>query len=237
MTQGDGRVVVSFGGPGALTEFGYDHAVNTRSYPRQNAYGFIVGCVDPVRRAQPHDLRPSDADRERTVDVLREAAADGRLTLDEHHERVDRAYAARTLGELAELTVDLAEASGQPVRFESKPVLAVFGSEDIAGRWVVPDRLVVTALFGEVKLDLREALLQRRTAKVHANAIFGTVKFLVPEGVEVRMSGPVVLGTKSSRVRVPEQPDAPVIEVRSFVLCGEIKAESPRRKRGRLTWP
>lgn len=187
--------------------------------------------------SRPRDLRASDADRERTVGLLREAAADGRLTLDEHHERVDRAYAARTLGELAELTLDLAEPSAQPVRFETKPVLAVFGSEEIAGRWVVPDRVVVTALFGEVKLDLREALLQRRTVRVQATAVCGSVKLLVPEGVEVRMSGPVLIGNKSSRVRVPEQPGGPVVEVRSFVLCGEIKASTPRRKRfGRLTW-
>lgn len=189
-----------------------------------------------MRRAQPHELRASDADRERTVDLLREAAADGRLTLEEHHERVDRAYAARTLGELAELTVDLAESSAQPLRLETKPVVAVFGSEEIAGRWVVPDRLVVTALFGEVKLDLREALLQQGTVTVQATAVCGSVKLLVPEGVEVRMTGPVLMGNKSSRVRVPEQPGGPVVEVRSFVLCGEIKASTPRRRFGRLIW-
>ena len=163
--------------------------------------------------------------------LLREAAADGRLTLEEHHERVERAYAARTLGELAELTVDLAESSAQPLRFETKPIVAVFGSEEISGRWVVPDRLVVTAVFGEVKLDLREALLQRRTVTVHANVVCGAVKLQVPDGVEVRMSGPVLLGSKSSRVRAPQSPGAPVVDVRSFVLCGEIKASTPRRKR------
>lgn len=169
--------------------------------------------------------------------LLQEAAADGRLTLDEHQERVEGAYAARTLGELAELTTDLAEPAGQPLRFETKPVVAVLGSEEIAGRWVVPDRMVVTALFGEVKLDLREALLQQRTVTVRATALFGSVKLLVPEGVAVRMSGPVLMGNKSSRVRVPESPDAPVVEVRSFVCCGEIKASTPRRKRfGRLSW-
>ena len=38
----------------------------------------------------PRDLRASDADRERVVAVLAEAAGDGRLTLDELNERVDR---------------------------------------------------------------------------------------------------------------------------------------------------
>ena len=41
------------------------------------------------------------------VALLAEAHSDGRLTADEHAERVQRAIAARTLGELAELTADL----------------------------------------------------------------------------------------------------------------------------------
>jgi fatty acid desaturase len=53
------------------------------------------------------DLRASDGDRERAVDDLRAHAADGRLTLEELEERVQRALAARTLGELAGLTRDL----------------------------------------------------------------------------------------------------------------------------------
>ena len=53
------------------------------------------------------DLRASDADREMTVEVLRQNAGDGRLTLDEMTERIDHVYAARTLGELDVLVHDL----------------------------------------------------------------------------------------------------------------------------------
>jgi Domain of unknown function (DUF1707) len=53
------------------------------------------------------DLRASDADRDRTVEELRTHAADGRLTVEELEERVQRALASRTLGELEVLTRDL----------------------------------------------------------------------------------------------------------------------------------
>jgi hypothetical protein len=53
------------------------------------------------------DIRASDADRERVVDDLRLHTGDGRLTVDELTERIDRAYAAKTLAELDELLVDL----------------------------------------------------------------------------------------------------------------------------------
>ena len=60
--------------------------------------------------------------------MLGEAMSDGRLTADEHAERVQRAIAARTLGELAELTTDLAVSSAQPVRLDGGKVIAgIFG--------------------------------------------------------------------------------------------------------------
>ena len=52
-------------------------------------------------------IRASDADRDRTAALLREHHAAGRLTADEFQERLDKAYAAKTLGELDELLVDL----------------------------------------------------------------------------------------------------------------------------------
>src|SRR5690606_15273463 len=47
------------------------------------------------------DLRASDADRERVADILRDALAEGRLTMEEFGERLDATYAARTYGDLA----------------------------------------------------------------------------------------------------------------------------------------
>lgn len=51
--------------------------------------------------------RVSDADRERAVDVIKSAFAEGRLTRDEHSARVEHAYAARTYAELATVSADL----------------------------------------------------------------------------------------------------------------------------------
>src|SRR4249920_4253632 len=135
-------------------------------------------------RPLPRDLRASDADRERVVAVLAEAAADGRLTLDEHTERVHRAYRARTLGELARLTEDLATPSAQPLRLDgTRSVAAFFTTQRREGRWVVPDRLVATAVGGHVVLDLREAMLQGLHTIVHATLIGGQLHLLVPQGV------------------------------------------------------
>jgi hypothetical protein len=52
-------------------------------------------------------IRASDADRNRAAAALGEHLAAGRLTIEEFDERLDRAYAAKTLGELDELMADL----------------------------------------------------------------------------------------------------------------------------------
>lgn len=52
-------------------------------------------------------IRASDADRERVVEILRQNNVEGRLTSEEFEERMSAAYAARTMGALAELTTDL----------------------------------------------------------------------------------------------------------------------------------
>ena len=56
---------------------------------------------------QPPDLRAGDQDRDGTISRLREAFAEGRLTQDEFDGRMGQAAVARTMGDLAALTVDL----------------------------------------------------------------------------------------------------------------------------------
>ena len=61
-----------------------------------------------VREAQ---MRASDADREAAASLLNEAFAEGRLTADEHDQRLSAAYAARSWQQLHQLTADLPAAS------------------------------------------------------------------------------------------------------------------------------
>jgi hypothetical protein len=53
------------------------------------------------------DLRASDAERQAVVRRLERALLEGRLTIVEFDQRAESAYAARTRGELADLTEDL----------------------------------------------------------------------------------------------------------------------------------
>jgi hypothetical protein len=198
-------------------------------------------------RPAPRDLRASDFDRERVIALLGEAAADGRLTAEEHADRVERAYQARTLGELAALTTDLVPPSGQPIRLDGRRAVAALMSRDSRdGRWVVPESLPVVAVLGEAELDLREAILQGSRTVIYATIVFGTLHLMVPDGVSVEISGSSVFTRKISRtVRQPgprraggaaagpAMPDVgpAVIEVRTVGIGGSIRVTSPRPPR------
>ncbi|GLZ10013.1 hypothetical protein Acsp04_02480 [Actinomadura sp. NBRC 104425] len=183
------------------------------------------------------DLRASDADRERVAAVLREALADGRLTIDEHAERTERVYAARTLGDLTGLTADLGPQETQPIVVDDRPVSVMFGRTRREGRWVVPVRLPLLALFGTVELDLRQAVLQRRHVVLDAMVLGGRIRLLVPDGVRVNVTGRTVLSTRDVRTRSGNE--GPTVEIGGTMIFGSVRARTPKRTlrdrvRGRL---
>ena len=183
-------------------------------------------------RHAPRDLRASDADRDRVLTLLAEAVSDGRITTDEHAERVQRACTARTLGELADLTADLAAPSAQPVRLDGGRVISgIFGPAQRDGRWVVPETLTVTAMFGEVEVDFTQAILQARHVQLYATVIGGRLRVVVPDGVSVAVPAHVMIGRRRGGTPPPATAEMPVIEVKGLVLGGEIIVRTPPRSR------
>ena len=201
-------------------------------------------------RPRPHDLRASDDDRERVVAILAEAVADGRLDTHEHGQRLERAYSARTLGDLVGLTEDLVTADHQPIRLDHRRAVAGFMTrQSRSGRWVVPETFPVTVLFGEVVLDLREAVLQSQRVTVYATLLGGRLELIVPEGLKIELTGPGLSGSgmagstrsrqaaqEASQPRPTGPPGTPVIEVRTVIPGGRIKITTPRPPR-RRRWP
>ncbi|RBY93628.1 DUF1707 domain-containing protein [Blastococcus sp. TF02-8] len=72
---------------------------------------------------EPH-LRAADSDRQAVATTLGRAMSEGRLTVSEYEDRLARAYAARTFGELAELTADLPSAARPPAARQVPPPAA-----------------------------------------------------------------------------------------------------------------
>ncbi|MEU6846465.1 DUF1707 domain-containing protein [Streptomyces sp. NPDC046716] len=197
--------------------------------------------------AEPTDLRASDADRDRIADILREALAEGRLDADEHAERVDGVYRAKTVGELEPLVRDLpgahadrpSAASPRPTRPEPGSVppvpgenlVAVFSSTTRRGRWRVGRRTHAYAVFGSVEIDLSEAIFEYPQVYIKAVSVFGSVDIRVPENISLRGSGGGILGSFEVHAMDAPESDAPVVHVEGAAVLGSIEA---RPKRGKI---
>ncbi|WP_372509466.1 DUF1707 SHOCT-like domain-containing protein [Streptomyces humicola] len=190
------------------------------------------------------EIRASDADRDRIAEILRDALAEGRLTPEEHSERIDAAYAAKTVGELEPIVRDLparrsapaAEpaAAPLPVAESSTPghnVVAVFGGATRKGRWRVGPRTNAFACFGGIEIDLTEAVFEQRETVINVVAVFGGVEVKVPENVTLRGSGAGIFGGFEVKTHESEDPDAPVVVLTGAAIFGGVDAKPRRGKR------
>ena len=187
---------------------------------------------------EPRNLRASDADRERVANVLREAAGDGRLTMDELDQRLDAVYAAKTYAELEPITHDLPDAGAanapapsraaprDPARFGGAPTssgaVAILGGFTRKGDWVVPKEFTAFLFMGGGEIDLRDARFSEREVTIHIVAIMGGCEVIVPEDATVYVTGIGILGAFEHTESGGGSPDGPVITINGVALLGGV---------------
>jgi uncharacterized protein DUF1707/cell wall-active antibiotic response 4TMS protein YvqF len=200
---------------------------------------------NPPLPADRRHLRVSDADRDQVAEVLREAAGQGRLTLDELDQRLDQAYAAKTYADLDTVTRDL-PAVGAPApppgaQYSdtriggtpgSKISIAVMSEARRSGQWVVPSTYVAFAFMGGVVLDLRQARFSEREVTIQAYAWMGGVNIIVPEDIEVDVSGIAFMGGFDHRASGPGVPGAPRVRILGFAFMGgvDVRRKAPKKR-------
>jgi hypothetical protein len=172
-------------------------------------------------------IRASDADRDRTVEALAGASAEGRLSLEEYSQRSEVALVARTLGELSSLTADLPAPSPTGIVPVPTEITAVLGNESRKGPWVVPAHLTVRSVLGDCHLEMQQAVIGQHVTTIDATVRFGSMTIFVPDGIDVRLAGRAVLGVKSSELRGEPASGAPVIVVNCDVFCGAVTVRRP----------
>ena len=158
------------------------------------------------RGSQPRPILASDAEREHSITVLRDAVSEGRLTLEEFSERVGRAQVARTDQELANLARDL---PANPATSVSAAELSeehrAFGSHLIrSGPWPLPHHSSWRSIFGTIDLDLRQARLAGPETVLEVYNLFGTVTVIVPDGIELVVRGGGLFA--SQKIESPQRP-------------------------------
>jgi hypothetical protein len=183
----------------------------------------------PADDADEMRMRASDADRERVAALLGEAVADGRLTADEHKERLDLLYATKTLGELAPLTADLGtgrrdverQRSAVPAERATPQVISILSSTVARPTGRVEGRMAAVAFLGEARIDLAHASLDKDGVEISVYAILGSVGIVVPPDARVTMTG-FPLAASLNPTREPGPVDGPHVKVSAFALLGEV---------------
>jgi len=143
-------------------------------------------------------LRASDADRDRVIELLRAAVADGRLDPAEFDQRLDAALAARTIDALAPLTADLIAAPGSDGALtlplagtpaapaaELLTINEKHGSVRRDGRWTLPHRLALHTAWCDVLLDLTRAVRSGPELIIELRVRGGDVELVLAPGMVV----------------------------------------------------
>ena len=111
------------------------------------------------------DVRASDAEREATVERLRDAAAEGRLTFEELADRIEAAGAAVMRSDLVPLTADIPAAVA--IRDDAPERVHALGDVKRSGSWAVPGENHFRSWLGHIKLDLRQARISGTEIHIH----------------------------------------------------------------------
>lgn len=208
----------------------------------------MEGPLEP----DPTRLRISDADRHRVAEILREAAGEGRLEIDELDERLEATFAARTYADLVPITHDLpvarpaqapvprpaaTPATGSATRYDSS--YAVMSGVDRKGVWEVGPTHTALSVMGGIDIDLREAVFTSPEVVITANTLMGGIDVIVDAHTRVIVEGVGIMGAfEQSRDKVEPRlsADSPVVRVRGVAIMGAVsvvRKGPPKQRRSR----
>lgn len=198
---------------------------------------------------EPGTIRIGHAERDQAVETLREAAADGRLTLEELDGRIEGALAAKTRDDLRPLLADLLpptevevvvnstaalerQRAGEPGWSWQDPLVFTARWDDVvrAGPWEVPPFLEVHPVAANVKLNLVDARVTSEIIDVVVHGGAGDAIFIVPDGWGADISRVEKgMGTLKSTVNPRPSGRLPLLVVRGKGSLGNVKVRHPNR--------
>lgn len=195
----------------------------------------------------------SNDDRERVARVLHDAMAEGRLTVTELEERLDKVYAAKTFGDLEPMLRDLPVGNQAPQlpmpasaatplpmasnrvggRGTSSTAVAIMSGADRKGVWTVPPTFTSFALMGGIEIDLTDARFEDAETTIQAFAFMGGIDIYVPDDIVVQVNGSGFMGAFENHAQNQAQPrpGAPLVRITGLAVWGgvDVKKRKPRK--------
>jgi hypothetical protein len=185
-------------------------------------------------------LRASDADREHTAELLRRAAGEGRLDVDELEERLSTVYATRTQAELDALVADVvvpadrARAHRRAVvrhgEGGTRWLVSIMSGHDRKGRWRVATSLNVINVMGGSDIDFNDAELADDVVTVTVFSLMGGASIRVPDGINVEVSDFAFMGGNDASIGNPlPDPGGPTLRIKLISIMGGSDVKRGRK--------
>ena len=198
---------------------------------------------DPAENDPAKTYRIGHKERDEAIEVLREAAGDGRITVDELDERMEKVQSARFPIDLDEVLSDLAPTlpsdrfrpgsslsrstpAGRAIETGEPLVLkAGWETELRRGRWQVPPYIRCHPTGSNIELNFLEVETDLEIIDVEVVAGMGSVIVVVPDDWAVNTDAlSKSWGSVKSVVNAVPEGRKPIIEVSGSIGVGSFRA-------------
>jgi hypothetical protein len=175
--------------------------------------------------------------RDSAIQRLTDSFVADLLAMDQFEERLARVHSATTVAEVDRLVADLAPLpSGTSstalsnltvnpgLSTVTRRIRSIFGNVERHGGWAVPPQLQVTATFGNVELDFRDARFTAGVTELEARVVFGNLEIFVPPQLAVECEGSSVLGNfENHGTGAVADPDRPLLRIKGYAVLGNVE--------------
>ena len=186
---------------------------------------------------------PLEVEREKVVAELSRHFAADRLTMEQLEERLALVYSARSSGDLSRLLADLPAAIAVPASTVAvaspddvqprRLVIAVMGEVQRRGAWNVPRNLILFAVMGQARIDLRLATFPPGMTTITAVGLMSEITIIVPPGIAIEADGIALMGTVDSVAELGvSAPGHPTLRIRGLAMMStiDVKIRGPGEK-------
>lgn len=120
-------------------------------------------------------------------------------------------------GDKANKMLETSKQNGENI----KSGCATFSGQDMYFDGEVFNGAELSAIFGGIKCDIRNAVIENDCA-INASAVFGGIDILAPDNVNIKINSNSIFGGVSDKKRHPTISDAPTIYINATCMFGGV---------------